>query len=240
MNTKWDYSGKTRQKNFHLIIVCRSEIMELYRVTIPKDDAWKVVEALGNTDAAHFIDLNKNEQPFNLPYATRIKLCDETERKLLFLIQKCNEYRIKMFKPSSPAAFKAKIQQIEEDKHKASHLLFDAIEADVNDKEEFVQRMSKQINDMNTDINKLDDYIRVLNFVNQMVSQLGGNARPAQARGDHNNSIQGTKEGDQLADASEPMLGGVSFISGTIRQEEQDRLKKMIFRATRGKALTYF
>lgn len=36
------------------------------------------------------------------------------------------------------------------------------------------------------------------------------------------------------------MLGGVQFISGTIRSEEQDRLKKMIFRATRGKALTYF
>jgi vacuolar-type H+-ATPase subunit I/STV1 len=47
----------------------RSELMELYRVIIPKDDAWKVVEALGNTDAAHFVDLNKNEQPFMLPYA---------------------------------------------------------------------------------------------------------------------------------------------------------------------------
>lgn len=35
--------------------------MELYRVTIPKDDAWKVVEALGAIDVAHFIDLNKSE-----------------------------------------------------------------------------------------------------------------------------------------------------------------------------------
>lgn len=56
--------------------------MELYRVTIPKDDAWKVVEALGHTNAAHWVDLNKNEQPFNLPYAQRIKLCDDVERKV--------------------------------------------------------------------------------------------------------------------------------------------------------------
>jgi hypothetical protein len=34
------------------------------------------------------------------------------------------------------------------------------------------------------------------------------------------------------------MLGGVSFVSGTIKREEGERLKKMIFRATRGKALT--
>lgn len=83
--------------------------MELYRVTIPKDDAWKVIEALGNTDAAHFIDLNKNEQAFALPYAQRIKLCDETERKILFLIQKCNDYKIKIHKPASVDTFKAKI-----------------------------------------------------------------------------------------------------------------------------------
>lgn len=152
--------------------------MELYRVTIPKDDAWKVIEALGSTNAAHFIDLNKNEQPFNLPYAQRIKLCEETERKIHFLLQKCNEYRIKLYRPESAEMFARKIRQIEDEKHKASHLLFDAIETDVADKEEFVQRMCKQVADMEVDINKMDDYIRVLNFVNQMVAQLGGNARP--------------------------------------------------------------
>jgi vacuolar-type H+-ATPase subunit I/STV1 len=140
--------------------------MELYRVTIPKDDAWKVVEALGGTHSAHFIDLNKNEQPFNLPYAQRIKLCEETERKVQFLISKCKEYRIRIYKPQSAEVFAKKIKQIEDEKHKASHLLFDAIETDVADKEEFVQRMSKQITDMDVDINKMDDYIRVLNFVN--------------------------------------------------------------------------
>ena len=55
-------------------------------MTIPKDDSWRVIESLGNLDLAHFIDLNKNEQPFGLPYATRVKLCDETERRIQYLI----------------------------------------------------------------------------------------------------------------------------------------------------------
>jgi len=67
---------------------------------------------------------------------------------------------------------------VEDDKKKASHLLFDAIEADVHDKEEFVQRMVKQIADMTNDINKLDDYINVLGYVNTIVASLGGNAQP--------------------------------------------------------------
>jgi hypothetical protein len=48
----------------------------------------------------------------------------------------------------------------------------------VHDKEEFVQRMVKQIADMTNDINKLDDYINVLGYVNTIVASLGGNAQP--------------------------------------------------------------
>jgi len=68
--------------------------MELYRVTIPKDDAWRVVETLGDMDAAHFINMNRDVQPQNLPYGSRISLCDHTERKLLFLLATCKEMRV--------------------------------------------------------------------------------------------------------------------------------------------------
>ena len=57
--------------------------MLLYQVTIPKDEAWVVMDGLGGLNVAHFINLNKGEQPFNLPYANQIKRCEETERRLL-------------------------------------------------------------------------------------------------------------------------------------------------------------
>jgi hypothetical protein len=40
-----------------------------------------------------------------------------------------------------------------------------------------------------------------------------------------------------------PMLDGgvnIAFVAGTIRGGEQDRMNRMIFRVTRGKALTFF
>jgi hypothetical protein len=43
--------------------------MTLYQLTIPKDEAWVVMDSLGGLNVAHFINLNKGEQPFNLPYA---------------------------------------------------------------------------------------------------------------------------------------------------------------------------
>jgi hypothetical protein len=55
------------------IIVFRSEIMRLYQLTVPKDDAWNVMNEFGDVGLAHFIDLNKEESPYTLPYTTQIK-----------------------------------------------------------------------------------------------------------------------------------------------------------------------
>lgn len=51
----------------------RSEIMKLYKLFVPKDDAWNVMNEFGDLGLAHFIDLNKEESPYSLPYTTQIK-----------------------------------------------------------------------------------------------------------------------------------------------------------------------
>lgn len=122
--------------------------MELYRITIPKDDAWKVAEKLGSLHHAHFVDLNKYEQLFNLPYAFRLKMCDETERRLNYLINKCKEFKIPVVRCARVDGkdrteeiyqdFTDGIRAISEDRRKAMHLLFDSIEQDIQDKEKFV------------------------------------------------------------------------------------------------------
>jgi len=56
---------------------------------------------LGNLNLAHFIDLNKNEQVFNLPYATQVKRCEETERRLMNLLNECKSSRIPIVKPKN-------------------------------------------------------------------------------------------------------------------------------------------
>ena len=56
--------------------------MELYQVTMPKDDAWFIMNELGGLGSVHFIDLNKEEQAFHLPYANQIKRCDEALRRI--------------------------------------------------------------------------------------------------------------------------------------------------------------
>jgi hypothetical protein len=46
------------------------------------DDAWYIMNELGNMGSIHMIDLNKQEQPFQLPFAKQIRRCDEALTKI--------------------------------------------------------------------------------------------------------------------------------------------------------------
>lgn len=152
--------------------------MELYRITIPKDDAYTVIEGMGNMAQCHFIDLNKAEQAFALPYSARIKAAEDCERRLTYLMNKCRESRIRVIQPKDIGDYKRRITIIAEEKRRAVNLLFDALDTDVQEKEKFVVLQSKTIQEMKANINIMRDRLKVLKFVSRQ-SAVIGNAIPA-------------------------------------------------------------
>ena len=74
-------------------------------MTTPKDDAWKVIETLGHADLVQFLNMTENVEITRLIYQDRIKICEETDRRILFLLNTCREYLIKINKPTDPAMF---------------------------------------------------------------------------------------------------------------------------------------
>lgn len=107
-------------------------------------------------------------------------------------------------------------------------MLFEAIEEDVRDREKFVSDQTKTIENIKDNINELEDYRHVVEFIDEMTHSLAG-ARPAQPNRDAENP------------SAEPVMeGNLQFIAGTIKRDEMERMKRMLFRNTRGQALTYF
>jgi V-type H+-transporting ATPase subunit a len=53
---------------------------------MPNDDAWYIMNELGNLGIVQFVDLNRNEQTFHLTFANQIRRCDEALKKLQYLI----------------------------------------------------------------------------------------------------------------------------------------------------------
>lgn len=81
---------------------------------------------------------------------------------------------------------------------------------------------------MTTAIAKLEDYQQVVSFIKAMVPQLQG-AIPANVARDEESQMQEESQSEIL-----------QFVAGTIKEMEKERLKRMLFRATRGMALTHF
>ena len=77
----------------------RSEDMSLFEISIPKDSAWEIMNELGDLGCLHILDLNKNEQVFNLRFASLIKRCEETEKRVNFLISECTKHQIELNNP---------------------------------------------------------------------------------------------------------------------------------------------
>lgn len=69
--------------------IFRSEDMSLYEISIPKDNAWDIMNELGTLNALHFIDLNKDTQVFDLTFTGIIKRCEELERKISLIESEC-------------------------------------------------------------------------------------------------------------------------------------------------------
>jgi vacuolar-type H+-ATPase subunit I/STV1 len=210
--------------------------MELYRISIPKDDAWTVVEALGHKNFAHFIDLNKDMQVFALPYAFRIKMCDETERRIQYLLAKSKEMKVPVTRPADTTGLEVAVTKLATERRRAIPLLFDNIEQDITQKEQFVVGQVRTIQEMQAGINKLADYCWVLSFVARQANSLS-----AMAPG----GGYGAGVDDEMG--AQPLLandqnGGVqiSFVAGTIKADEKPKMERMLFRITRGKALTHF
>lgn len=92
------------------------------------------------------------------------------------------------------------------------------------------------------------DYEKVLRTVSIIIPRIqqGQDVRASMHGGLHPTGLQNHSVSDD--EKSQPLIGGrgedgnvfITHIAGTIETTEKERLKKLLFRATRGKALTYF
>ena len=79
----------------------RSDDMHLYRMSFSKDQEWEIVNVLGQRQMSHMLNLNAEEQVFNLPYISWIKRCEDSERRIRFLKSQCNLHKIDLVRVKS-------------------------------------------------------------------------------------------------------------------------------------------
>jgi capsule polysaccharide export protein KpsE/RkpR len=151
--------------------------MRLYQLTVPKDDAWTVMNEFGDIGYAMFINLNKDESPYNLPYTTQIKLCEEAERKLNYLLDQCKKHYVDVFPPENVKAFLSQLTKIKDNKRKAINLLLDEIQKDINQQESFVDQQNQRLKETEATLANFRDAYQVFNVALKMIPRLNEKAK---------------------------------------------------------------
>ena len=106
--------------------------MKLYQLMVPKDDATKVLNRFGSLGKVQFLDLNAETSPLLLPYTNMIRNIEESERKLIYLIEQYEKYNVKLSQPGNIERFDELLDQMSQTKQKTIEMLNDEIQNDIS------------------------------------------------------------------------------------------------------------
>jgi hypothetical protein len=74
----------------------RSEDMDLFKIQIHKDEQWVFMDELGKLGNCHFVDLNGDKGPHELPYSNDLRKLDQALNKIAELEKVYNNYGVSM------------------------------------------------------------------------------------------------------------------------------------------------
>lgn len=190
----------------------RSEKMGYYSIVIPSDQAWEVLNQLGKLSAVQFVDQNSDLAVFNRRYASYIRRCEEAERRLRFLQQEQERFNVHITEAKDPLTVVDLLDRDLLSNKIPAGTHFENLEHELENLENSLILQLKNYEQLSTGMEYLSEKKVVL-----------------------------SKARDAFGVEGEAAAGSFfSKIAGIIEDEDINRFKRMVFRITRGNALSFF
>ena len=226
------------------------------RIRIPKDSAIDIMEELGKLDdCIQFVDLNIDDYKQKRNFGNLIERCDESLKNIQIFENILQLYGLKLIKYTSYRTFKIDLQTDIDNLNKNLNLnYFDLVEIEINENKKKITELTESYNNIREQLdlliekksiydkssvliyssNKINNYNHENIFNNNI--NIINNITPSHDNININSEIN-EKNINLLNDNSNSEL---NFISGVIKAEDDMKFKRMIFRASRGRALPTF
>ena len=199
------------------------------KIRFPKENANEILLALGKTkNAIEFEDLTKNDYEAKKNFGEMIKRCDEMKKKISDFNTVCSKFKIPFNNNFSFQEINAQLEEdMKERDKKLGSTYFDLIENEILEND-------KKINELVNSHSQLkEDLINIIEkkYVMLKISELVRNNMVYQSFGDSESDDDGIKINTST---------NLVLIAGTIPVENELKMKRMIFRISRGNAVTAF
>ena len=199
------------------------------KIRIPRESANEIMRALGNTrNSIEFEDLTKDDIEAKKNFGEMIKRCDEMKKKIYDYTRICYDFHLpfEYYKTFEEYSKDLAIDMQNRDK-KFGSTYFDLIENEIFENDRRINELVDSHTQIREDLISLIEKKHVLLKAEELVRTNLDFSNFSEADPGEN----GVKQG---------MGTNLNFMAGVVGSENEMKMKRMIFRISRGRAITAF
>ena len=222
------------------------------KIRIPKDSAIDIMEELGKLDdCIQFVDLNVQDYNQKRNFGNLIERCEESLKNIQNFENILQLYGLKLIKYTSYRTFKIDLQTDLDNFNRNLNLnYFDLVEIEINENKKKINELIESYNNITEQLNLLIEKKTIFDKSSDLIfsnisnnnkykhnnTNIINNQTPSHENINFNKEINEKK----LNLLNENSISELNFISGVIKAEDDMKFKRMIFRASRGRAIPTF
>ena len=218
------------------------------KIRIPKDSAIDIMEELGKLDdCIEFVDLNLHDYNQKKNFGSLIERCEESLKNIQKFENILQLYGLELNKYTSYQTFKIDLQTEKDNLNKNINLnYFDLVEIEINGNKKKITELIESYNNINEQLDLLIEKKSIYDKSSELIfSYVSSNSLKNINNFDvqtptPDNIIFNREKDDKNKNLLEEDLSELNFISGVIIAEDDIKFKRMIFRASRGRAIPTF
>ena len=222
------------------------------KIRIPIETSIEVMEELGKLDdCIQFVDLNVHNYEERKNFGNLIERCDQALKNIQMFENMADLYKEKIIKYKDYETFKLDLENsMRNIDHNLGSTYFDLIENETSENNKKLKELIESYNLVDAQLNLLIEKKSVYDKSSELIfSQLNTYKIPKKQNIglgiDDQSQIQNILKSAENTQKSSLLLDDydvseLNFISGIIKAEDDMRMKRMIFRASRGRALPTF
>ena len=199
------------------------------KIRIPRDSANEIMRALGNLkNAMEFEDLTKDDIEAKKSFGDMIKRCDDMNKKIYDYARICYDFHLPFNYYKTFEEFNADLtsDMTQRDK-KFGSTYFDLIENEIIENDKRINELVDSHSQIREDLVSLIEKKHVLLKAEELVRT--------------NLDFSNFSEADPGENGIKQGLGtNLNFMAGVVNTENEMKMKRMIFRISRGRAITAF
>ena len=140
----------------------RSERMGYFNIVLPRNDAWEILNELGEIPALQFIDQNAADATFARPYNSYVKRCEEMENKIKSIEVEMTKFGKEVTRCDDVKTYLNNLKIFMNARNQAGHTYFEELEGELDEKLKRINDQIKTYDSLVEKYNHLVEYKQVL------------------------------------------------------------------------------